>query len=222
MRARPEVGESGALCAPQGEKDTMKFQFSALAIVMTLAACGGDSPPPVAPAPVESAAPSAAPSAAVAAPVETTVAKVEEHTPEHHEAPPAPKTLLDVAASNTEFSMFVNAVKEAGLEEELKGKGPYTLFAPTDEAFKKLKKGEFEALLKNKKNLTKLLNGHLVDGKMSAAEVGKSKSLKTVAGGKLAFKVAKDGTVSVGKGKVTTPDLQAENGVIHMVDTVLK
>ena len=201
----------------------MKFQFSALAIVMTLAACGGDSPPPATPPPVESAAPSAAPSAAIAPPVEEHVAKVEEHPPaEHHDPAPAPKTLLDVAAANSEFSMLVSAVKEAGLEEELKGKGPYTLFAPTDEAFKKLKKGEFEKLLKDKKGLTKLLNGHLVDGKMSAADVGKAKSAKTLAKTSLAFKTAKDGTVSVGKGHVTKGDIEADNGVIHVVDTVLK
>ncbi len=197
----------------------MKFQFSALAIVMTLAACGGDATPPAAPASVETPAPSAAP-AAVAATPETAVAKAEEKAPEvkAEEPPPAPKTIVDVAAANSEFSTLVSALKEAGLDDDLKAAGPFTVFAPTDEAFKKLPKGALEKLLKDKKKLAKVLQNHVVEGKLDLA---KAKDAKTLSGGKLKFKTSKDGAVSVGKSNVTKTEIEATNGVIHVVDAVL-
>ncbi len=198
----------------------MKFQFSALAIVMTLAACGGDTTPPVAPAPVEPAAPSAAPAASAATVEAPPVAKTEEPAPEAKpaEPPPAPKTIVDVAAANSEFSTLVSALKEAGLDDDLKAAGPFTVFAPTDEAFKKLPKGALEKLLKDKKKLAKVLQNHVVEGKLDLA---KAKDAKTLSGGKLKFKTAKDGAVSVGKGHVTKTEIEAANGVIHVVDAVL-
>tara|TARA_B100000029_G_scaffold183760_1_gene181325 strand:- start:1395 stop:1871 length:477 start_codon:yes stop_codon:yes gene_type:complete len=129
--------------------------------------------------------------------------------------------IVDVAASNKSFSTLVTAVKAAGLAETLKGEGPYTVFAPTDEAFAKLPKGTLENLLKpeNKQKLVAILTYHVVPGKVMAKDV-KSGKVKTASGSSFKMKVSKKG-VWVDNAKVVATDVKADNGVIHVIDAVI-
>ena len=129
-------------------------------------------------------------------------------------------TVLAIAAGNKDFSTLVAAVKAAGLVDTLSSKGPFTIFAPTNEAFAKLPKGTVEDLLKpeNKEKLVAILTYHVVAGKVMAADV-KAGNVKTVQGGELEIAV-KDG-VTVNGAKVVKTDIVGTNGVIHVIDTVV-
>jgi uncharacterized surface protein with fasciclin (FAS1) repeats len=129
--------------------------------------------------------------------------------------------IVVVASNAGSFNTLVAAVKAAGLVETLQGKGPFTVFAPTDEAFAKLPKGTVENLLKpeNKETLVAILTYHVVAGKVMAADV-KTMDVKTVNGKELSVKVA-DSKVTVNGANVVKTDIAASNGVIHVVDTVL-
>ncbi len=131
------------------------------------------------------------------------------------------KDIVAVASGNGSFKTLVAAVKAAGLVETLQGKGPFTVFAPTDEAFAKLPPGTVESLLKpeNKEKLVAILTYHVVPGKVMAADV-KSGRVKTVNGKEIDVK-AWSGKVSVDGAKVTAADVAASNGVIHVIDTVV-
>jgi uncharacterized surface protein with fasciclin (FAS1) repeats len=134
----------------------------------------------------------------------------------------APKeTIVGIAAGNKDFSTLVAAVKAAGLVDTLNGDGPFTVFAPTNEAFAKLPAGTVEDLLKpeNKAKLTAILTYHVVAGKVLAADV-KTGKVKTVQGGELDVKVA-DGGVTVDGAKVVKTDILGKNGVIHVIDSVV-
>ena len=135
--------------------------------------------------------------------------------------PAAPGDIVAVASSAGSFKTLVAAVKAAGLVETLQGKGPFTVFAPTDEAFAKLPTGTLENLLKpeNKEKLVAILTYHVVPGKVMAADV-KTMMAKTVNGKELSIKV-EDGNVMVDNAKVVKTDVAASNGVIHVIDTVL-
>ena len=132
----------------------------------------------------------------------------------------AKPTVVAIAADNKDFSTLVAAVKAAGLVETLNGAGPFTIFAPTNEAFAKLPKGTVEDLLKpeNKAKLASILTYHVVAGKVMAADV-KTGKVKTVQGGDLDI-VVKDG-VTVNGAKVIKTDIVGSNGVIHVIDTVV-
>ncbi len=132
------------------------------------------------------------------------------------------KTIVENAVEAEGFKTLVAAVKAAGLVETLSGKGPFTVFAPTDEAFKKLPEGTVETLLKpeNKEKLIAVLKYHVVPGKVMAKDVVKLKEAKTVQGSK-AKVVVKDGTVMIDNAKVVKTDLACKNGVIHVIDTVI-
>lgn len=134
----------------------------------------------------------------------------------------AESDIVDTAVKAGSFKTLVAAVKAAGLVETLKGKGPFTVFAPTDEAFAKLPKGTVEDLLKpeNKAKLVAILTYHVVAGKVMAADVVKLKSAKTVQGQEVAITVAK-GTVSIDNAKVVKTDIGCSNGVIHVIDSVI-
>lgn len=127
--------------------------------------------------------------------------------------------IVDTAASAGSFNTLVAAVKAAGLVDTLKGAGPFTVFAPTDEAFAKLPAGTVDALLKDIPKLTKILTYHVVSGKVMAADVVKLKSATTVEGSDV--KIDASNGVKVNDSKVVTPDVAADNGVIHIIDTVL-
>ena len=132
-----------------------------------------------------------------------------------------PGDIVDVAAGNKSFRTLVAAVKAAGLVDTLKGKGPFTVFAPTDEAFSKLPKGTLESLLKpeNKKKLVSILTYHVVPGKVLAKDV-RTGRVKTANGSSLDVRVSRGG-VTVNKAKVVATDVMASNGVIHVIDTVI-
>ncbi|GDY24905.1 hypothetical protein AHAT_07950 [Agarivorans sp. Toyoura001] len=132
------------------------------------------------------------------------------------------KDIVDVAVENGSFTTLVAAVKAGGLVDTLKGEGPFTVFAPTDEAFAKLPEGTVEMLLKpeNKDKLVAILTYHVVAGKVMAADVVTIDSAATVQGGMLA--VSTNGEmVMINDAKVVAADVKASNGVIHVIDTVL-
>src|SRR5688500_384525 len=134
----------------------------------------------------------------------------------------AKKDVVDTAVAAGSFKTLAAALKAAGLVDTLKGDGPFTVFAPTDEAFAKLPKGTVEDLLKpeNKDKLVKILTYHVVSGKVMAADVVKMDSAKTVQGSSLTIKSA-DGKVMVDGAQVTKTDIAASNGVIHVIDSVV-
>ncbi|MGJ5675835.1 MAG: fasciclin domain-containing protein [Nostochopsis sp.] len=127
--------------------------------------------------------------------------------------------IVDTAVKAGSFGTLVAAIKAAGLVDTLKGTGPFTVFAPNDEAFAKLPKGTVDALLKDIPKLKKILTYHVVSGKVMAADVVKLKSAKTVEGEDV--KIDASAGVKVNDATVTTPDVAADNGVIHIIDTVL-
>ena len=130
------------------------------------------------------------------------------------------KDIVDTAIGAGQFKTLVTAVKAAGLVDTLKGEEPFTVFAPTDEAFAKIPKDKLEALLKDKKALNAVLTYHVVSGKVMAADVVKLDSAKTVQGKSLAI-VAKDGKVTINGVNVVKTDIVCKNGVIHVIDAVL-
>jgi uncharacterized surface protein with fasciclin (FAS1) repeats len=118
------------------------------------------------------------------------------------------------------FETLVAALQQAGLIETQKGPGPFSVFAPTDEAFAKIPKADLDARLADKAKLTKVLTHHVVSGKVMAADVVKLDSVKTVEGGSVAVKPS-GGSVSIDEAKVVKTDIMTSNGVIHVIDTVL-
>jgi transforming growth factor-beta-induced protein len=135
---------------------------------------------------------------------------------------PADKDIVDTAVSAGSFKTLAAALTAAGLVETLKGEGPFTVFAPTDEAFAKLPEGTVESLLKpeNKEKLVAVLTYHVVSGKVMASDVVKLKSAKTVNGKAVKIAVEK-GSVSVDAAKVVATDIETSNGVIHVIDSVI-
>ena len=132
----------------------------------------------------------------------------------------APATIVDVAIGAGSFKTLVTAIQAAGLVETLKGKGPFTVFAPTDAAFAKLPAGTVEALLADPAKLRAILTYHVVSGQVKAAQVVGLRSAATVNGKDLGIRL-EGGKVYVGGAQVTATDIAASNGVIHVVDTVL-
>jgi uncharacterized surface protein with fasciclin (FAS1) repeats len=134
----------------------------------------------------------------------------------------ATKDIVDTAVAAGSFHTLATALQAAGLVETLKGKGPYTVFAPTDEAFAKLPAGTVETLLKpeNKEKLKSILLYHVVSGDVTAKQVMSLSSAKTVEGQNVSIRSA-SGTVMVNDAKVIKADVMASNGVIHVIDTVL-
>ncbi len=143
----------------------------------------------------------------------------------HHEGghgEMAMANIVEVAAGNESFTTLVAAVKAAGLVDVLAGEGPYTVFAPTDEAFAKLPEGTVEDLLKpeNKDKLVAVLTYHVVPGKVMAADVVKIDSATTVQGQNVTIAAGADG-VTIDNANVVMTDVAASNGVIHVIDTVI-
>jgi uncharacterized surface protein with fasciclin (FAS1) repeats len=131
------------------------------------------------------------------------------------------KDIVETAVAAGSFTTLAAALKAAGLVETLKGKGPFTVFAPTDDAFKKLPAGTVESLLKpeNKAKLVAILTYHVVAGKVLAKDV-KAGKVKTVEGSDATISM-KDGAVMIDAAKVVKTDIIASNGVIHVIDTVI-
>ena len=135
---------------------------------------------------------------------------------------PASKSLVGVAADAGSFRTLLAAAKAAGLAETLDKQGPFTIFAPTDEAFAKLPEGTVESLLlpENKDKLAAILKYHVVSGRVFADQVVRADSVKTLQGGSLTIRTGND-KVMVGKAQVVAADIQASNGVVHVIDSVL-
>ena len=127
--------------------------------------------------------------------------------------------IVDTAVNAGDFTTLVAAVKAADLVDTLKGKGPFTVFAPTDAAFAKLPEGTVDELLKDTPKLKKILTYHVVSGKVMAADVKKMKSATTVEGSDVKINTSKG--VKVNDSTVTSADVATDNGVIHVIDTVL-
>ena len=134
-------------------------------------------------------------------------------------SPVVAKDIVQTAQDNGNFKTLVVALQEAGLVDTLKGKGPFTVFAPTDAAFAKIPKDQLDALLKDKAKLAKVLTYHVVPGTVMAEDV-KPGMVKTVEGASITVK-ADGGKVMVDNATVTATDVMADNGVIHVIDTVL-
>jgi uncharacterized surface protein with fasciclin (FAS1) repeats len=130
------------------------------------------------------------------------------------------KDIVDTAVAAGSFTTLAKALAAAGLIDTLKGPGPYTVFAPTDEAFAKLPPGTLEKLLADKEQLTRILTYHVVSGDVQAAEVVKLTSAKTVEGADVKITV-KGKDVMVNQAHVVKTDVEASNGVIHVIDAVL-
>ena len=128
------------------------------------------------------------------------------------------KDIVDTAVGAGTFKTLAAALTAAGLIDTLKGPGPFTVFAPTDEAFAKIPKADLDALLKDKAKLTSVLTYHVVGGKVMAADV-KAGKVKTVQGSEMT--IATSGGVMVDKAKVIKTDIVADNGVIHVIDSVI-
>ena len=129
------------------------------------------------------------------------------------------KDIVDTAVAAGSFKTLATALGAAGLVDTLKGKGPFTVFAPTDEAFAKIPKADLDALLKDKAKLTAVLTYHVVPGKIMAKDV-KAGQVKTVQGSNITVSTSY-GNVSVNNAKVVKTDIVADNGVIHVIDTVI-
>jgi uncharacterized surface protein with fasciclin (FAS1) repeats len=129
------------------------------------------------------------------------------------------KNIVETARDAGSFQTLLTAAQAADLAETLSGTGPFTVFAPTDEAFAKLPTGTVESLLKDKEKLSAILKYHVVSGKMSSEAVTKQTSLKTVQGKDLRVDLSQG--VNVGAAKVVKVDIDASNGVIHVIDSVL-
>jgi uncharacterized surface protein with fasciclin (FAS1) repeats len=134
----------------------------------------------------------------------------------------AKKDIVDTAVAAGSFQTLAKALDAAGLVDTLKGKGPFTVFAPTDEAFAKLPAGTLEELLKpeNKDKLVAILTYHVVPGEVLASQVTKLKSAKTINGQSLTI-TSENGTVMVDNAKVVKTDILCSNGVIHVIDSVM-
>jgi len=200
-----------------------KLGIVSLVIVTAAAAfvaCGDPPAPPVVP-PVPSAdvppVPSTPPAPDTAsAPAASSSAPVEPPKP----AVPEKKNIVDTAVDAGNFKTLAKLLGDAGLVDTLKGAGPFTVLAPTDEAFAKVSKKDMDALGKDKKKLEAVLKYHVIGSKAMAEDVKKMKDAATLNGKKVTITV-KGADVMIGKAKVTKADIEASNGVIHVIDTVL-
>jgi uncharacterized surface protein with fasciclin (FAS1) repeats len=171
----------------------------AAALTLTLAACGGED--------AAEATVAETPETTVAETVETTMAMVE-------------MNLVEVAGEAGSFTTLLAAAEAAGLVETLTGEGPYTVFAPTDEAFAALEPGTLDALLADPEALADILLYHVVPGKVMAADVVGLESATTAQGSDITITVDGD-SVMVNEANVTATDIEASNGVIHVIDAVI-
>jgi uncharacterized surface protein with fasciclin (FAS1) repeats len=128
-------------------------------------------------------------------------------------------TIVDIAVQAGSFKTLVQAVQAAGLVETLSGEGPFTVFAPTDEAFAQIPQETLQAVLADKEKLTAILTYHVVPGKLMAADVVRSTQLQTVQGQSIT--VSTEGGVRVDDANVVQTDIEADNGVIHVIDKVI-
>lgn len=174
-----------------------------LALCLVGAACGGDD------------------SAAETTTTTTAAAKVTTSQAATGTSAMADKDIVDTAVSAGNFTTLVTALKAANLADTLKGSGPFTVFAPTDDAFKALPAGTLDALIKDVPKLTEILKYHVVSGNVAAADVVKLTKAPTLAGKDVSIEVKGSDVILNGKVKVIKTDIKTKNGVIHVIDAVL-
>jgi uncharacterized surface protein with fasciclin (FAS1) repeats len=176
---------------------------TALVIGLSVAACGGDD---------DGETPAADTAAATAATAETGAA----------EPAPAAGDIVETAVAAGDFTTLAAALEAAGLVETLQGEGPFTVFAPTDEAFAALPEGTLDELLlpENREQLESILTYHVVEGAVPSSDLSDGQQVATLQGGELTIGVT-DAGVTVDDATVTAADVAASNGVVHVVDTVL-
>ena len=136
-------------------------------------------------------------------------------------APPQLKDIVDTAIAAGSFKTLVSAVQAADLVKQLKAPGPYTVFAPTDDAFAKIPKADLDALIKDKAKLHKVLTHHVFAGNANSGDLAMLKDLSVASGGRLPIQVISKGVFTIGGAKVLKADVAASNGLIHVIDTVL-
>ena len=139
---------------------------------------------------------------------------------DHSARTTADKNIVETAVATGKFKTLASLLQKAGLAGTLQGKGPYTVFAPTDAAFAKVPKATLDALGKDKAKLRAVLLYHVAEGKLTAAKVVKRSSVKTLNGQRVSVRV-RNGKAYVGGARVTTADVRASNGVIHVINKVL-
>lgn len=127
--------------------------------------------------------------------------------------------IIQAAEKNKDLKTFVKAIRETGLEELLEGPGPYTVLAPNERAFRDLPPGRLDVLLEDEQELTKILRYHVVEGVLDQSDLVGRGNVRTLQGGSL--QVQKDGGVHVGKATILESDIECENGICHVIDTVL-
>ena len=147
--------------------------------------------------------------------------KKKEEAPKEEQAAAPTADIIDIASSDGRFTTLVTAINAAGLTETLKGPGPFTVFAPTDGAFAQLPPGTVESLLADLPTLKNILLFHVVPGKVMAAEAAKLTKAATVFGDSISVMAMPDGKIMVGDANVVIGDIEATNGVIHVIDKVL-
>jgi uncharacterized surface protein with fasciclin (FAS1) repeats len=130
-------------------------------------------------------------------------------------------TIVDIAAASDAFGTLVEALEAADLVDVLAGEGPFTVFAPTDPAFDDLPEGTLEALLEDTEQLAQVLQYHVVQGRYTAEQLVQMDELETLSGQRLTFGLSEDGFLLVNNARVTLPNIEAANGIIHVIDTVL-
>jgi uncharacterized surface protein with fasciclin (FAS1) repeats len=155
----------------------------------------------------------------VAAALAATVTVPSAAVADHHAGHAGAKDIVDTAVAAGNFKTLAAALEAAGLVDTLKGSGPFTVFAPTDEAFAKIPKADLDALLRDKAKLTKVLTYHVVAGKVTSADVAKLKEAKTVQG--QGVRIDASSGVKVNGASVVKADIPASNGVIHAIDSVI-
>ncbi|MEF8817090.1 MAG: fasciclin domain-containing protein [Salinibacter sp.] len=133
-------------------------------------------------------------------------------------------SVVDIATNDKNFSTLVSALQAAGLVDTLKGDGPFTVFAPTNAAFEDLSESVLEDLMKptNKTRLQNLLKNHVIEGRRMAKDVAESSSLTPMSGKRLRIRTNEDQQVRIGDATVRQTDLDAENGIVHVIDRVLR
>jgi uncharacterized surface protein with fasciclin (FAS1) repeats len=200
--------QAGSLILPrahQQEENIMKLKLIALLAILSLvvAACGE----------TDDASADTQPTDTTAAVTETTEAMAEEEMVESN-------TIVDIAVADGRFNTLVTAVTEAGLVETLSGEGPFTVLAPTDDAFAALPEGLLDTVLADQELLTSILTYHVLDGAVPAATVVTLESAATLQGEEIAIAVDGD-TVTINGATVIITDIEASNGIIHVIDAVL-
>jgi uncharacterized surface protein with fasciclin (FAS1) repeats len=142
-------------------------------------------------------------------------------TPDAAAPMPQDKDIVDTAIAAGSFKTLVAAVQAADLVTQLKGAGPYTVFAPTDDAFAKIPKADLDALIKDKPKLHKVLTHHVFAGSANSSDLSMLKDLSVADGGRLPIQFTKGAPLIIGGAKVIKADVKASNGLIHVIDTVL-